>query len=253
LKTFELGGELIPLPPDTGWGAETHQLVRDRQYSGAHAVDCVLLRYLNEGDLRPLADLVRRGRAEPGPGALKLIAAMFDRDLRARFTNVDFRYEFRIKDIRQRGRPALGKAGQGRGSVREILQYGVAEMAEEKSPGKAFWGALFAALNVDIRQHALTRRGRSFPVEAKLLPIKKSNGKRQGRRPDPEIPMRDAALATLVQQRRDAGECYDAAVAGTLETINATAKNESRSVKICQRTIRNAPGRHKRRIKPSVR
>jgi hypothetical protein len=63
-------------PTDTPWGSEADYYHRRTDESFEYCRDFVILRYLMDGDTRPLAALMTLGRA-PGPAVLQYLAAMF--------------------------------------------------------------------------------------------------------------------------------------------------------------------------------
>lgn len=94
----------IPLLPDTPWWREVRTLMRERGKEFDEAFAVIMERYLNSGDARPLHDLVRRSRTEPGTRARKFIAAMLDPEF-ARSSGIEVRYRFGFRENRRRGRP----------------------------------------------------------------------------------------------------------------------------------------------------
>ncbi len=94
----------IPLLPDTPWGTEVRNLMRERGKEFDEAFAVVMERYLNSGDARPLHDLVQRSRTEPGTRARKFIAAMLDLEF-ARSSGIEIRYRYGFNENRGRGRP----------------------------------------------------------------------------------------------------------------------------------------------------
>ena len=68
----------IPLKPDTSWGTEVRRLMREQDQGFDDAFAQVLEKYFSRGDARPLADLLMRGRVEPGELALRFLAATID-------------------------------------------------------------------------------------------------------------------------------------------------------------------------------
>jgi len=72
------------------------------------------------------------------------------------------------------------------------------------------------------------RAKEAFPWKVEIVPV----DRHQGRRKDPELDIRDWALARFVQQRIDEGDGYEAAIQGTLEEIRKFAKDEGWTGKI---------------------
>ena len=62
-------------PRDTPWGSEADYYHRMTDETLEYCRDAVILRYLMDGDTRPLAALMMLGRA-PGPAVLRYLAAM---------------------------------------------------------------------------------------------------------------------------------------------------------------------------------
>jgi hypothetical protein len=62
-------------PTDTPWGSEADYYHRMTDETSEYCRDFVILRYLMDGDTRPLAALMMLGRA-PGPAVLRHLAAM---------------------------------------------------------------------------------------------------------------------------------------------------------------------------------
>jgi hypothetical protein len=94
----------IPLLPDTPWWREVRTLMWERGKEFDEAFAVIMERYLNSGDARPLHDLVRRSRTEPGTRGRKFIAAMLDPEF-ARSSGIEVRYRFGFRENRRRGRP----------------------------------------------------------------------------------------------------------------------------------------------------
>ncbi len=188
----------IPLQPDTGWGTEVRELMRERNQSFDQAFASVAVRYLAEGDVRPLKDLLSRRREEPGEAVLRYLAAMLEGD-----GNTPFRFGF--EDARPRGRRSVGSRDAAKAKADDattVLICGLREIAEGRKPGWRFWNCFLGALDAGA---PIKSRGRNdFPLKARIFPT----GKTRGRRSDPELEARDKVLAWSVQQRLDQGHGY---------------------------------------------
>ena len=71
---YEVQGDLFH-PTDTAWGSEADYFHRMTGETIEYCRDFVVLRYLLDGDTRPLAALLASGRA-PGPAVLRYLSAM---------------------------------------------------------------------------------------------------------------------------------------------------------------------------------
>ena len=113
-------------------------------------------------------------------------------------------------------------------------------MAKGQKPDTSFWKFLrYAIWPRDFK----TADKRIFPWKAELVRIDGS----KGRRKDPKLDMRRLALAQFVQERRDQGESYEAAIQGTLEEIKKIAKAEGWGGRIGRDAIKAAYAIHRRR------
>jgi hypothetical protein len=63
-------------PAGTPWGQEATSYCQESREPFDECRDIVILDYLQNGDTRPLVDLLRTGKA-PGPAVLRFMAAMF--------------------------------------------------------------------------------------------------------------------------------------------------------------------------------
>jgi len=218
----------IPLQPDTGWGTEVRELMRERNQSFDQAFASVAIRYLAEGDLRPLKDLLGRARLEPCEAVLRYLAAMLEGS-----GSTPFRFGF--EEARRRGRPSNTKPSvKGVILATAVMMSGLRAMIDGRKPGWRFWHCLLAAL--DAGEPTKSRRPNDSPLKARLF----STGETRGRRPDPELETRDRVLAWNVQQRLDRGHGYESAVAGTLDAVREVASDEKWRGKISATTVRNA-------------
>jgi hypothetical protein len=226
----------IQLQP-SGWDVEARQLIEREGYTFEQAIEAVTLRYLSAGDYRPLLNSALRGHTHSAK-VTTYFAAMFDPKYRAG-NSAEPLYGFGFKPIRKSGRPARIQTSHSVKHVLFVLGSGVQEMAHGRNPGNLFWRFLADALAGGPDKQTRRIRDVFFPVQAKVQRI----GGGKGRRSDPELPMRDKALAWLVQQRIDQGEQYKAAVPGTVEALR-----KLQAVEWCElpneRTVRNAYDRH---------
>lgn len=225
----------IPLPPENGWAIEIRQLTHERGWDFDTAFACVMLRYLNEGDVRPLGDLLTR-RKRPGESSF-LVLAMMLAPMRAQASEerVQIQYRFVLSENRGPGRPRRDDAALRKDrvqSVVEVLMTGAVAMSGGQDPGARFWTCLRRAIIAGVTRTV----EQDFPLKATLVRV---DG-RKGRRRDPELRTRDEALAWFVEQRINRGDGYESAVIGTRDSIERTARDESRSVKLGEETIRAA-------------
>jgi hypothetical protein len=224
----------IQLRP-SGWDVEVRQLNERDSYTFGQAIEAVTLRYLRAGDYRPLLDSALQGHTHSAK-VMTYLAAMFDPNRAG--NSVKPVYAFDVKPIRKSGRPARMTSR----SVKHaffVLRSGVQEMAHGRNPDNRFWRFLAHALAGEPNQQIGRIRDVFFPVRAKVQRI----GGGKGRRSDPELPMRDKALAWLVQQRIEQGEQYKAAVPGTVEALRKLQAGEWCELPN-ERTVRNAYDRH---------
>ena len=218
----------LPLQPDTGWGTEVRELMRERSQGFDGAFASVAIRYLAEGDLRPLKDLLGRGRVEPGETVLRYVAAMLEGSGKTPF-------RFGFEEARPRGRPSGAKASvNGANLVTAVLMSGLSAMIAGKKPGWRFWRCLLSALDAGTPNK--WRRPNDFPLKARVFPT----GKTRGRRSDPELAARDKVLAWNVRQRLDQGHGYKSAIPGTLDCLREFAREEKWRGRITAATVRNA-------------
>jgi hypothetical protein len=231
------------IPPDrcTSWGTEALELVAEIECTEDQAREEVTLRYLYDGDCRPLLDWALGGHI-PSTKIMRIVAGMFDREYRCGDA-ADVRYEFRIDEVRTPGRP---RGGDGVGSLgsrlaRSMHEHGAKKLAKGIDPGRHFWLALTNAL-VQGNSRWIWRQDNaqaSFPLKAM---VQKHT---QGRSGNPELSMRDKLLAQLVKERIDKGEPYEFAVDKVFEQIEETRPGDgprgsgSRDL-IKKRTIRDA-------------
>jgi hypothetical protein len=198
----------IPLPPDTGWGTEMRQLMKDRGHDFDQACDRVLLGYLIQGDPRPLLDLLKH-RKTPGSGVLRYLAAMIDPEFRARLPKGPFLFEIRFEERRKRGRPESHKSGIHFADFREVLKADTTAMVEGRQPDDGFWKFLWHCLSSTLEpERYLKAFGKDFPFRAKLARTDGSKGRHQ----NPELGMRDRGLAWFVSEAIAQGKKYDAAL-----------------------------------------
>jgi hypothetical protein len=129
----------IPLLPDTGWGTEVRDLMRERGQRFCEAFDFVTLRYLAQGDFRPITDLLWRSRIEPTETFLRYLAAMSKDD-----GETCFRLGFEV--VRPPGRPQHSDSDTAHVKDNTALMAGFMAMSEGRKPGWPFWRLLLAAL-----------------------------------------------------------------------------------------------------------
>ena len=110
---------------------------------------------------------------------------------------------------------------------------GIEALVSGLTPRKEFWKVLKYSLQPTRFRIA---NNRVFPWKVELIPTCSGDG----RRPDPELDMRDKFLATMVQRKIDGGVPPDAAFADMRDEIKKQAKAEGRTCKICLTTIKNA-------------
>ncbi len=226
----------LPLKPDTGWGTEVRRLMKDPGCDFDHAFAKVMARYLNQGDTRPLFDLVQRAKKEPEEPALRFLAKMFNLLPQASSSDVEIQYRFGFEPFRaKRGRPGPVEATKAKaaGIVFSVLLNGVAKMAEGQKPGPIFWQYLFNAF--DQTQRGSTTQS-DFPVSAKLVRIDGS----RGRRIDPELATRDKVLASFVEQHIKEGRGYDSSIKETRDELRRIARDEGWQGKVGEKTIKDA-------------
>jgi hypothetical protein len=213
--------EVGPMSPGTPWGIEALWIARSRGWNdGYRAFDRVVMRYLSQGDTRPLEDLLEHARV-PGRVGLRYIAAMIDREFRKRVRGVRFPYEILFEERRGRGRPSRRELNPSGGWVYALLETGVEAMSRGHRPDEQFWKYLLWALQPWRYRQS---RGKDFPCTAKLA---RTNGSK-GRRQNPELEMRDRALGWDVRPAIEAGETYEAAlshIAAENNVSEATARN----------------------------
>ena len=216
-----------PLSPGTAWGIEALWLAEARNWPPYRAFDHVLLRYLDQGDFRPLLCLLQHGKI-PGGGVLRCLAAMIDPEFRARFPNASFPYEIRFEVSRKRGRPK----GYTSGITSAVVVYwvfnaGVTAMKDGHRPVDLFWKQLADALDHDAYRQA---RGEAFPLKAKLV---RTDGVK-GRHRHPELGMRDRALAWSMSEAIKQGTNYEKALDDVASQCN-----------VSRELVRNAYSNHR--------
>jgi hypothetical protein len=224
----------IQLQP-SGWDIEVRQLEREG-YTFGEAIEAVTLCYLHAGDYCPLLNSALQGHTHSAK-VMTYLAAMFDPNRAG--NSVKPVYAFDVKPIRRRGRPARMTSR----SVKHaffVLRSGVQEMAHGRNPDNLFWRFLAHALAGGSDQQIRRIRDVFFPVRANVQRI----GGGKGRRPNPELPMRDKALAWLVQQRIDKGEQYKVAVPGTVEDLRKLQDAGEWCALPNERTVRDAYDHH---------
>ncbi len=227
----------LPLKPDTSWGTEVRTLMREQDQGFDEAFAQVMERYFNGGRAEPLADLLMRGRGEPGERALRFLAATID-PANPSSSDVKLRYRFGFTLNRGRGRPKKDEDEAERRALLAIaiLDVGAAAMASGNKPDKRFWNCLAAALN----ENAHWRRQTEFPLKAKLVRIRRETGREE----EPELEIRSRVLASFVQARIDGGDPYDAAITLTHEELIKTGKAEGRTKEIGWKTVKDAYDAH---------
>jgi hypothetical protein len=211
---------------DTDWRVEARQLAEARAWDYFRAYDLVTVRYLTEGDSRPLLDLILRRSRAPGLPASRYIAAMIDSEQRTRLQQAEFPYVMRIVPNRGRGRPRTEQTAPW-------LSLGLRALAEERMPAMPFWFSLAAAIDFEGYERD---KGMDFPWRAKLV---RTDGRR-GRPRDPGIPMRTLALATFVSEKMERGAKYEDAVEQVRADIEKQGAAEKWNGWIETQTIRDA-------------
>jgi len=225
----------IQLQP-SGWDIEVRQLERER-YTFGEAIEAVTLCYLHAGDYRLLLNSALQGHTHSAK-VMTYLAAMFDPNRAGNSAKPV--YGFGFKPIRKSGRPARIHASHSVRHALFVLGSGVQEMAHGRNPDNLFWRFLADALAGGPNQQIRRIRDVFLPVRAKIQRIR--GGK--GRRPDPELPMRDKALAWLVQQRIDKGEQYKVAVPGTVEDLRKLQDAGEWCALPNERTVRDVYDHH---------
>ena len=223
----------LPLEPDTSWGTEVRRLMREQDQGFDEAFAQVMEKYFNRGRAEPLADLLLRGRVEPGEPAQRFLAATID-PAYASSSGVKLRYRFGFMRSRGRGRPKKNEEEDALLAlcVEEIISAGAAALVSGNKPEKRFWNCLAKSLNENARWWRQTK----FPLKAKLVRI--SGGK--GREKEPELEIRSLVLASFVQARLDLGDPYDAAITLTHEALDKMGKAEGRTKEVGWKTVKDA-------------
>jgi hypothetical protein len=226
----------IPLDQDTPWYREVRNFMCEagKEFDEAFAV--VMERYLSSGDARPLDDLVRRSRREPGTRARKFIAAMIDPEF-AHSSGIEVRYRLGFNETgSRRGRPKRHEVDAQFFVEMALIGRGLAAIKLGRKPNWSFWDRLTMGLNENYRWS----RQDEYPMKVKLERV---DG-RKGREANPELETRDEVLAESVQKHIDRGEKYDVAIKLVHKSIEDQGKKENwtgaRTGTICTTTIRNA-------------
>jgi hypothetical protein len=202
--------------------------MRDHGYTFGEASDRVILEFLGAGDVRPLVDLLRRGRMEPSERVCQYVAAMLNGDGRTPF-------RFGFKEARKRGRPASHMVRDDRvNRATALILSGARTISEGGKPGWRFWNSLLQVL--DHSRILVGRKPHDFPLMARIFP---GVGEME-RRSDPALRIREKLLARIVQERIDGGDRYEAAVTLTLEAIKNVARAERWDGNLSLTTVRNA-------------
>jgi hypothetical protein len=211
---------------DTDWRVEAGRLAEAREWGFFRAYDHVAMRYLMEGDCRPLLDLILRQRRAPGFSIARYIAAMIDGEERARFPRVEFPYVIRITRSRGRGRPKIEPPIAW-------LTAGLRSLAEARMPAMRFWFYLAAA--IDFEGYRRDKRA-DFLWRAKLV---RTDGRRGAPR-NPDLPMRNIALASFVSEKMEQGAKYEDAIAQVRADIGKQGAAENWKGWVETQTIRDA-------------
>ncbi len=210
--------------PTTGWCVEAMETWKERGGSPYRAFDRVLLRYLRGGDVRPLLYLLDNGR-RPGRVAQKYIAAMIDPKYRAEFQEADFLYELCFQENRKRGRPKSEQSDARLPMLLAILQRGADTIVAGRQPDSKFWNRLWHCLAV---AHDPIQYRKKFENEPPLKAKPRRTRQSKGRVRDPELTIRDKALASFTSRAMAEGKSYEAALR-EVATENRVSKETARN------------------------
>jgi hypothetical protein len=223
-------------PPDldTSWLGSAQDLAIARNWHFWRAFDHVLVKYLMDGDTRPLLDLIFRQKRTPSLRVGEYIAAMIDRRFLARFPDPNFPYEIRIKENRRPGRPRNGATARlSADECQQTLATGLRAIEEGRLPVRDFWLDLATAIDFDGSKR---NKCANFPLRAELV---RTDG-RNGRRKDPSLLRRKFALAAFVAERMENGAKYDQAVEEVRTEIENVGKAQKWKGWVGSQTIRDA-------------
>jgi hypothetical protein len=211
---------------DTSWDTAVRERISEAGCAEDLAREEVTLRWLHYGDYRPLLDWSQRRHAHSAR-VCRVVAAMIDLNYRCGDAD-DVRFEFRIEEVRTRGRPK-SKVGEGSLGIclfQSMREHGVTKLAKGIDPGWDFWCALSKAL-VQGTSNRMWRRNAArtnFPLKAIVQKRPQSSDpespkRAKGNFTNPELPMRDKVLGHMVKERIKKGDRYEDAVKAVFEQI----------------------------------
>jgi hypothetical protein len=210
--------------PNSAWGLAARLMADRHGHDFYHALDRVIVHFLQHGDTRPLLELLNDGGA-PGLGTALYVGGMLDQRLRAAIpADIAPRFEIRIVDNRGRGKPraeASERAKQRHGHI----EVGLRLLRNGRPAHRLFWITLKKALEPEP----------DFPLRADIVRIDGGTG----RPADPELPIRDLFLAMLMKAKRGK-EKYEYADDEVLAGIMKDAEAEGWTGRLDAQTIRKA-------------
>jgi hypothetical protein len=194
----------------------------------------VTLRYLRDGDCRPLYDAGLRGHAHNAE-VLGQVAAMLDLECRSKLEQPPcYELLFDFEPGRRKGRPRHDEVPNSKARIfYAVLRHGLRALFNKGDPGQEFWRIFAAALDPGIFSLP------EFPVRAQVRRIDRKSGRRR----DPTLQKREEAIGRLVQKHRERGEKYDAAIDAVVKEIEAAKEEEGdrgRGMVVHRRIVRNA-------------
>jgi hypothetical protein len=275
----------LPLKSDTPWGTEVRTLMREQDQGFDDAFAQVMQKYFSGGDVRPLADLLAHGRAEPGECALRFLAATID-PAYASSSGINIRYRLAIEENRGPGRrrreegatsSRIDQQAQPKAAARENSSTApkpaatatLEPVTDIEAAVKALSPEQKALLILNIGTFRLTKgenpgrpfwdcfvsalnaeahwgRQSRFFLKAKLVRI---TG-RKGREKQPELEIRSRVLASLVRAHVDLREGYEAAIELTHEALIKAGEAENWPGKIGRKTVKDAYDKHAKGKRP---
>jgi hypothetical protein len=213
------------IDPNSAWAGAALLIAKKLGVDFYHALDRIVVRFLIDGDVRPLVEVLAVGR-EPGLRAAQFIGGMLDEHLRATIpADSAPRFKINIVDNRGRGKPSE-KAIKRAKARREQIETGLRLLRNGRQAYRLFWITLRKALDP----------APDFPLRAELVRIDGGTG----RPSDPELSIRDFVLATLMEEKMAKKSKYEDPAADVLAYIEEQAADEGWTGKVGEETIRKA-------------
>lgn len=224
-----------------GWGTEVRELMgTDPLLQFGDALDQVAVRYLGEGDSRPLLHLLWRGRL-PGVRLQRYVGAMISADSRADVVTPPIYYKIQLQPRRNARRPHKDEYLKAEAACAEIrAAFSQAEEGCHVPP--RVWVFLFRSLREEIEKNlSNAQHPAQVPVIGRLVRL---DG-RKGRSVDPELAMRDKVIGWKVGNKIGSGAPYKRAIHEVTQELPDPAWEKQWGIRLTPRTIRGAYERSK--------